>query len=65
MSDIKRKPSESSFHNVHMHTCPNCKRGYSCNCAAQPENKLLTCIDCEHGNYDPTVHGGQGERSEA
>lgn len=65
MSDIKRKPDEASYHHVHQHVCPNCKRPYSCNCSRQPETSALTCIDCERGNYNPMVHGGQGTKSEA
>lgn len=63
--DIKRRPSESSVHVVHSHTCPNCKRPYSCNCGAQPDRESLVCRDCETGTYDPAIHGGRGERSQA
>lgn len=65
MADIKRRPSDASVHHVHLHTCPSCKRPYSCNCAAQPDRESLTCIDCERGTYDPQIHGGRGEKSEA
>ena len=65
MADINRRPEASSFHQVHSHTCPSCKRGYTCNCHRNEPNSWLVCIDCEHGNYDPTIHGGQGTRSEA
>lgn len=47
--DVKRAPSATSIHRVHVHTCPECKRPYSCNCSAQPEQEKLICRDCEHG----------------
>ena len=65
MADIKRKPQESTLHNVHGHVCPNCQRNYTCNCHDNRDKEQLVCIDCEHGNYDPTIHGGRGERQEA
>lgn len=65
MSDIKRGASESSVHHVHVHTCPSCHRNYTCNCAAQPDKTSLTCIDCERGTYNPMIHGGTGQKSEA
>lgn len=65
MSDINRKPSESTYHNVHSHTCPNCKRGYSCNCHNNADKPSMVCIDCERGNYNPVIHGGQGTKAEA
>lgn len=65
MADIKRGPNEHSVHHVHLHNCPNCKRDYSCNCAAQPEKASLVCRDCERGQYDPMIHGGKGEKQEA
>lgn len=65
MADINRKPHESTFHNVHLHNCPACKRDYSCNCHKQPDTRTLVCRDCETGTYDSVIHGGQGTRSEA
>ena len=65
MSDINRKPDSQSVHHVHLHNCPNCRRNYSCNCAKQPEDFEVVCIDCEHGVYDPVIHGGRGQKSEA
>ena len=47
MDDIKRKPNAASFHNVHTHVCPECKRAYTCNCYLQPDKESLVCIDCE------------------
>jgi len=65
MSTINRKPNESSVHHVHLHNCPNCHRDYSCNCHKQPDTVSMVCIDCEHGTYDPVIHGGKGRKSEA
>jgi len=65
MADIKRSPNQQSIHHVHLHFCPNCQRNYSCNCAAQPDEAKLVCIDCERGNYDPAIHGGHGTKREA
>jgi hypothetical protein len=47
MSDIKRQPTAESVHHVHLHKCPKCGRSYTCNCAKQPEDAELVCIDCE------------------
>lgn len=50
MPDIVRKhsdPQHPSFHHVHTHVCPNCKRSYSCNCEKQREQTTLVCRDCE------------------
>lgn len=65
MSDIRRSPDRASVHNVHTHNCPNCRRNYSCNCSLQPGERSLVCIDCEHGVYNPAIHGGSGQKEEA
>lgn len=65
MGDIKRGADTQSVHHVHLHHCPNCQRGYSCNCHAQPEKDSVVCRDCETGTYDPVIHGGKGQKSEA
>lgn len=65
MGDIKRSPNQASVHNVHGHVCPNCSRSYDCNCHTQPDKRQLVCTDCERARYNPRVHGGTGERSEA
>lgn len=65
MGDINRKPTAQSVHHVHTHVCPSCARPYSCNCADHVEKVPLVCRDCEMGQYDPAIHGGHGEKSEA
>jgi hypothetical protein len=65
MPDIKREGNQNSVHHVHTHNCPNCQRSYSCRCYAQPDKTSLVCVDCERGTYDPQIHGGKGQRSEA
>lgn len=65
MADINRRPDAESALNVHKHVCPNCQRPYDCNCHTQPDKKILVCTDCETGRYDPAIHGGQGQKSEA
>ena len=65
MSDINRRPNASSEHALHGHVCPNCHRNYSCNCHSNKPGSGLVCTDCETGRYDPMVHGGTGEKSEA
>lgn len=65
MGDIKRDKTPNKYVEVHTHYCPNCKRPFTCACEAQPDKQSLVCIDCEHGTYNPVIHGGFGERSEA
>lgn len=65
MGDIRRDPTANSVHHVHVHNCPNCKRNYSCNCAAQPDKTSLVCRDCETGTYNPLIHGGEGKKEQA
>jgi hypothetical protein len=65
VADINRRPSASSLHDLHLHNCPNCGRPYSCNCHANKPGSSMVCTDCEMARYDPMIHGGTGERSEA
>lgn len=65
MGDINRQGEGTSFHDVHEHTCPNCKRSYSCNCHKQNGKTVLVCRDCETATYNPLIHGGRGEKEEA
>jgi hypothetical protein len=65
MSDIKRDPEPGKYVEPHLHTCPNCKRPYSCACQAQPTKESLVCRDCETATYEPAIHGGRGTKKEA
>lgn len=65
MPDIDRRPDPDKYTEAHMHTCPNCGRNFTCGCHAQPAKGELVCVDCERATYDPTVHGGTGEKNEA
>lgn len=65
MPDIDRRPDSQSIHRVHLHNCPNCHRDWSCACAKQEDRNTLVCRDCEMGVYNPRIHGGTGDRSEA
>jgi hypothetical protein len=65
VGDINRDRDPNRYTEPHVHVCPNCDREHMCNCQAQPDKVSLVCRDCETATYDPTVHGGHGEKSEA
>jgi hypothetical protein len=63
--DINRAHDPKRFTEPHLHHCENCGREYTCACVVQPDQRELVCRDCETATYDPAVHGGTGEKSEA
>lgn len=62
MSDVNRKPTRSSVHQVHIHLCPECDRTYTCNCNRQLMKEKLICRDCETQIYNYVLHGGPHRR---